>query len=202
MIQLSSSIRSESLRDSCARLPLARVTSREKTSNCKGLPILTQMPAPTQTVMVAPGPVASMCVNPGNPVDVPVGMPGETLDEGLCASLGLPYGTTWGANAAQVRNLQMGITSAPMQQQIVSTMPMPMPQNVMVSGKTSLRHFVDHHFPRVFSVRGCSRWMLELTHCMAHRARVISRSSVLRRSGRRLHCICQNGPPRIAQPGH
>ena len=60
-------------------------------------------------VMMAPAmaPAATMCVNPGAPVDVPVGMPGEALDAGLCAQLGLPIGTTWGANAASVRNLQV-----------------------------------------------------------------------------------------------
>ena len=113
---------------------------------------------------MGPAPVASVCVNPGNPVDVPVGMPGEPLDAGLCASLGLPVGTTWGANAAQVRNLQMGIASAPMQQQIVSTMPMGMPmQSVMVSGNTSPRHILDH-LPLDFPVRGSSALIPELTH--------------------------------------
>ena len=66
-------------------------------------------PPLSQMVMMAPAmaPAATMCVNPGAPVDVPVGMPGEALDAGLCAQLGLPIGTTWGANAASVRNLQV-----------------------------------------------------------------------------------------------
>ena len=71
-----------------------------------------------------------MCVNPGNPVDVPVGMPGEPLDAGLCAQLGLPVGTTWGANAAQVRNSQMGLAaSVPMQQTIFASGTFELPLN-------------------------------------------------------------------------
>merc|ERR1719261_289940 len=47
------------------------------------------------------------CINPGNPYsDVEVGMPDEEIDPAVCAKMGIPEGSKWGFNAAEVRELQ------------------------------------------------------------------------------------------------